>query len=795
MSHSSRKSNRSSAPRPLPKHTALKVARNGVFAHAPYNFVPLPEKIVPAQSVPDQDRYQGNTGWIDCDLETLTPLYVRGMMTTTAFAEGDADRIFADLTKKAQQERARFFSIEDRVIIPGSSLRGMIRALVEIAAFGKVGPVGAEQRFFYRAVAAPVEDPLGKLYKHQMKSGSLKAGYLESIPGSDSIFIRPARKVNGGQTFILAKETDKRGYPANIIDSSLQYKVLNRPDYTPQYVRVSYSYKTKCNGRVVAERVSKPDDLSDTGWMVCSGNMAESGKGNSKSPRRNHTVVPDPDPSAALIPIRQSAVEDYLAALTDFQSKEPFDSRKGCLVMERPVFYIDDGKEVIAFGHTRNFRLPFLRSGQRRASTALDFVPAWLRDEEVTDMAEAIFGYVKSNAMEYGKQRACAGRVFVGDAVARPDQGTLIEATVTPRILASPKPSTFQHYLTQPDEAAQNRSHLKHYASPTPDETVIRGHKLYWHRKGIQRQDYVYQGSAEDREKHKKQLTGIQPVRAGARFTFRVRFENLTDEELGALLWALELPAGCAHKLGMGKPLGLGSARVTVTDLRLTDRPARYSALFSGDQWEDGARADASANAGAFKDRFEKYVLAQMAQEDRNGAGTLAGTPRIGELLRLLSYDNAPPLDKTLYMAIEPKNEYSERPVLPLPSSVMSSGNSATARSSAPKPGPVAGPAPVSPPRPAQKPAAASGPAPARERKPGDSFAATVIEEGAGYVILALQGVPPEKERAKIVARDIGGQPLPTLKRTVRCEVIDVQRLRDGAIVYRCRLAPAKGAA
>jgi CRISPR/Cas system CSM-associated protein Csm3 (group 7 of RAMP superfamily) len=75
---------------------------------------------------------------------------------------------------------------------------------------------------------------------------------------------------------------------------------------------------------------------------------------------------------------------------------------------------------------------------------------------------------------------------------------------------------------------------LRHYAS----DMVIRGHKLYWHRKVVEPKDYTYQGSQEDIEQHKKQLTGIQPVLPGARFAFRVYFENLTDEELGALLWA-----------------------------------------------------------------------------------------------------------------------------------------------------------------------------------------------------------------------------------------------------------------
>lgn len=69
----------------------------------------------------------------------------------------------------------------------------------------------------------------------------------------------------------------------------------------------------------------------------------------------------------------------------------------------------------------------------------------------------------------------------------------------------------------------------------------------------------------------------MQPVKSGVQFRGRIRFENLTDLELGAILHALQLPDGCCHRIGMGKPLGLGSIRIHAR-LRLVDRVARYQA-------------------------------------------------------------------------------------------------------------------------------------------------------------------------------------------------------------------------
>jgi hypothetical protein len=55
-------------------------------------------------------------------------------------------------------------------------------------------------------------------------------------------------------------------------------------------------------------------------------------------------------------------------------------------------------------------------------------------------------------------------------------------------------------------------------------------------------------------------------VRAGVVFRTTIRFTNLSASELGALLGLLTLGAGEVHRLGMGKPLGFGSVRLS-TDL------------------------------------------------------------------------------------------------------------------------------------------------------------------------------------------------------------------------------------
>ena len=66
-----------------PKHT--NPTQPDRQAKAPYNFVPLPEKVLDAEALPTQDRYHAgrHTGWLDCTLTTATPMYVRcGVLPT-----------------------------------------------------------------------------------------------------------------------------------------------------------------------------------------------------------------------------------------------------------------------------------------------------------------------------------------------------------------------------------------------------------------------------------------------------------------------------------------------------------------------------------------------------------------------------------------------------------------------------------------------------------------------------------------------------------------------------------------
>jgi CRISPR-associated protein (TIGR03986 family) len=98
-----------------------------------------------------------------------------------------------------------------------------------------------------------------------------------------------------------------------------------------------------------------------------------------------------------------------------------------------------------------------------------------------------------------------------------------------------------------------------------PDDNFdIPGRKFYIHHNGWGR--IVYESVKGEFAPTKNNRT-VEPLGEGNEFRFEVFFENLKPEELGLLLYCLELESGMAHKLGMGKPLGFGSVDIKVENL------------------------------------------------------------------------------------------------------------------------------------------------------------------------------------------------------------------------------------
>jgi CRISPR-associated protein (TIGR03986 family) len=739
-----------------PRH--LKQVPDDRKAIAPYNFVELPNKVVPAQvqcnsKLRDNDRYYSDryTGKIICTLKTESPLYIRCGLNPVDFA-AFSDKPNEELEAEQRKKKAEFFMHPSNLhpVLPGSSLRGMLRTLVEIISFSKIERVSDQQKFFFRAVAADKDDPLSNPYKERLKN--VNVGYLEfefdKKQKQNKWFVRPAQEIEG-QLFREVKEE-------NIQDSLPSLILMKKASYIPQYIQISFE--------VTAESINVSEDLtrySQQGWLVTSGNMLENMLEETterkreellrkKGGRKYHYIIGEADRSARRHEISPNAIRDYRDALTNFQkgkekpfkdnSKNRFDEKMGVLQEGLPIFYCEPQNKqpmVTLFGQSPNFRIPYSPNNDGQAASAVDFIPKEVGESEQIDLANAIFGFVRGkkdkterDATKNSKEKreqSRAGRIFVSDAKYKPgeeyktdeDDIWITKETITPQILASPKPTTFQHYLVQPKDTQAVKSELKHYGKPIT-ETVIRGHKLYWHKDNVSK-DRIQENAteAEIQEKQKQsQYTAIKPIKAGVSFEFKIQFENLTDVEMGALLWILTLAGDDTEKLkminldakekyrlslGMGKPLGMGAVAIEyklVLNERYKNEPKqRYTQLFDGEKWVTSDRYATIDEQKCFLEEFERYIVNNISIEDcpqdfpitaNRETIKLKDVPRIKMLLTMLRWDVFPPGTRTRYMEIEKNieveqdnlcqpvketdktvNEYKCRLVLPTPFQVM----------------------------------------------------------------------------------------------------------------------------
>ena len=667
-----------------PKH--LDNVPDNRHAVAPYNFVELPEKIVPAEPIPTHNCYHDNrhTGKIKCTLTTSSPLYIRCGMLPTDFAkfDGKSDEELTDEEKNQKRKTfAPFFEnpANQYPTIPGSSLRGMLRTLVEIISHSKIDKV-ADKQLIYRAFADTTS--LGEFYRDRLlqKEGErqysflMQAGYMIKTQQGSGWEIQPAKNLVEGASF------------AKIEISQIKNLVKSRWHDIKHASKVNVHVESMTwhphKGGFIELYYAKAIPPSGSNSR-CQGVLVETGGMPAK--KKMECVIGLPDDEATVIPIPDfpdSMIQDYQKQLTKEQKK--LLGQDGVLKHMHPGFYLMEEDSLVFFGHTMMFRLPYKESIQKFIPEPnYKFLPDYPYNDPTLDITEAIFGFVRDSKQKENQTQA--GRVFISDAKCQSSSAADIwlkgdiTKSMTPKILASPNPTTFQHYLVQ-NSAVE--SELKHYENQPNNETVIRGHKLYWH-KGSVEQSQIEESSTQEIEEKRSQYTDIKPIKKNVSFEFTIGFENLSEVELGAFLWVLDMAADKNYRLslGMGKPLGMGAIQI-ISQLSLSIRHHRYTHLFQECGWEtgDNFKVDTNEIKKYCLQKFEDYVLKHTEAQSKY----LKDVPRIKSLLTMMCWTGVVE-NSSRYMEIERKqqpcignlgkngkaNEYKSRPVLPTPSQVM----------------------------------------------------------------------------------------------------------------------------
>lgn len=542
----------------FPKAAAKPAGRNApVTGTAPYNFVRYRDDAVLA---PRQGEPRKWSGEIICNLTALTPLLISGRQEKTQTAAGDC----------------KFMNVGGKNIIPGTSIKGMLRSLMEILSFSGLRPV-SRKRLFWREVAETEyreffpEEPLG--------------GFLR-----------------------------KHG-----------------ADYCLFQARV-----TPCDAN--APKTQGSEKVSTGGFVR-----------NGKKSRAYYFELPAGN--AQRVPVEREVVLRFLSQMTPNQEKRWSGEERAKRLGKNPglpvFFRLDADGKIAELGFCRYFRLEYKYS---------PFELAWPNgDDDVPDMATAIFGHVGRKSM--------AGRVAIEPFAIEGKEYAQGGVNV---VLGGPKPTCLPFYLVQnPQEIKvisygkkNERSSMRNYNEKS---SRLRGRKLYWHHDP----DPAYFPRGND---NVKTTSCLHPLAAGAQGKFVIHLNRLTDTELGCLLEALELPEGCAHKLGMGKSLGFGSSQISVKAANLTDCTQKYLSLAERLR-QPAPEPMPEAKRKELREKFRSYVYEGMKAAWKEASPRdFYGLPPIADLLIMLNYAKRPAPSQVRTMDLK---QFGANPLLPAPEQVI----------------------------------------------------------------------------------------------------------------------------
>uniref|UniRef100_UPI004055A0E3 TIGR03986 family type III CRISPR-associated RAMP protein n=1 Tax=Candidatus Electrothrix sp. TaxID=2170559 RepID=UPI004055A0E3 len=267
-----------------------------------------------------------------------------------------------------------------------------------------------------------------------------------------------------------------------------------------------------------------------------------------------------------------------------------------------------------------------VEDGSHNASKVDSFFPKDLLpfnpERQHISPAELLFGFVEdlekeqeeSSGRDKGQQQALAfaGKVRVSAGIlpkdAPADSELLESKRITLKALSTPKPPSPALYFTRPKDPGSTQAISK--AELSADSHQAMGRKHYLH--ALRRKDDTAAVQQLDKQGHPadsgihsypwkslhpkdrpEMKVRVKPIVTGTSFYFHLDFSNLTEWELGLLCFALRPNNPFRHKLGMGKPIGLGTVRIDLAGLHFINRKKRYAEDSPEDaRWNQGGWTD-----------------------------------------------------------------------------------------------------------------------------------------------------------------------------------------------------------
>lgn len=577
---------------------------------APFNFVPLSDKVFfpewakqISHDIPFED---GESGIIELKITAETPIFVRN---------GHCKQDTED-----QNDRYKSFSNEDgKYFIPATSVKGAIRNVLEIISFGKMH-VDKSAVFAQRDWDNRTLYPLKQQQKNihcgwlvradkikREQNGSFKLGnwIIQSdriVPDKEGYYIIDCGEPNrighnrideylGGDTF------RKKFSQASKADLTKEV-TLHGKIFDPKTAIYKYELTRECRLENIGFEVDT--DFSNNYGRNCvkvaetgniKGSIVFTGQPDTWKWKRPKKFTPDagkfydfvfkePESEGKLFPVSIDKFNHFKFIYSESKdwtyAKERLETERGI-----PVFFRIESDKISDFGLAYLYKLPYDNS-------PLDLLSQGsyaIHSQDSPDLAECMFGHIND-------EKKLKGRIQFSNAFSK----NAIQAEMGVSLsLSSPKASYYPMYIKQKGRNGKTERYL------TYNDGTLSGWKRY----------PVKKSACPCSSDNVNIDTVIFPVKEDAVFQGEIRFHNLKEVELGALLSALTFhnSSGCYHQIGQGKPYGYGKVSINCNLCgALENREKEFMAKFE---------EEISSNLGFdWHDRLELRELFSMAHNE-----------------------------------------------------------------------------------------------------------------------------------------------------------------------------------
>ncbi len=528
---------------------------------APFNFVPLSEKVFfpdwadkVSHDVPFEDS---QSGVIDIMITAKSPIFVRDGVDDEKFCHHQGTKY-----------------------IPSSSVKGMIRSVLEILSFSKMSQFNDDtyavrdlrNRELYMSKMTPDKTFCGWLKKTEDGYAIEDCGTVGRIKHSeiDKIFNMNFASKFKDRTF-KNKAKDKT--------AKVKYELIKSDNFEH-----NFSYFKKDVNREIY-RYDKNGNKKGTLVLTGQPSARKEPHGQKPSGKVYEFVFFE---SKGDIKLSDKVMQNFHFAYFDKRTTEPKESPDWSYWKQKleagekvPVFFQKNGKEVAHFGLSYLYKLPYSHSVK-------DGLPP-IHNDARKDLAQTIFGYI-------GKDEALKGRVQFSHFKTKNSQnmGEKQEVLGTPR--ASYYPIYVKQYSTE----------FKTFMNA---DFSIAGWKRYPIQQGIQ--SYPLPTNKEGKV-NTDVATIFNPLKEGVVFNGKMRYHNLKKSELGALLSALTFhnTEATFHNIGLAKALGYGKIELKIEGI---DDIKTYLKAF---ELEVSSQVEGWSNSDQIKE------LLSMATEQVNGGNS-----------------------------------------------------------------------------------------------------------------------------------------------------------------------------